>query len=398
MCRSPAITAVTIALALSLGSGAAGAASPEIDVSGFGTAGFAITNTDKATFVRSQAQLVGADDTGDVGLDSLLAVQATVRLDEMFSATGQAMVRRLFTSDFALDVPVFFAKVDLTRDFAIRLGRIQLPAFMSSDYRDVGYSSTWLRPPVEVYGMEPFDSDDGADMLYRTTLGPADLSAQAFYGRTDATIANGSIQSRKNWGVNVNVTVGPLTLRAGRDQSAFTFSSATTEQLLAEIGAAGFTALANRLAVVNVPVTFTDFGFSFNGTHVTLQGEFAKETAGGFVASADGQYLLAGYRVQKFTPYTMFARQKITSARTDTTIPPIGDLVPLAEGVNQLINSVGADQHTISAGLRWDLHESLDLKLQADRVSPQGGGLFTFVQPGFHGPVTIASMTLDFVF
>ena len=123
-----------------------------------------------------------------------------------------------------------------------------------------------------------------------------------------------------------------------------------------------------------------------------------KETIGGFISSADGEYLLAGYRFRKFTPYAMFARQKITSERTDHTIPQVGPLIPLAQGVNTLINSVGADQHTTSLGLRWDLHSSLDLKLQVDRVSPQGGGLFIFVKPGFHGPVDVATMTLDFVF
>jgi hypothetical protein len=95
MYRSPAIAlwAAAIGLALTLGPHAACAALPDIDVSGFGTAGFAITDTDKATFVRSQAQPVGVDETGDVGLDSLLAVQATVHLSDMFSVTGQAMVR-----------------------------------------------------------------------------------------------------------------------------------------------------------------------------------------------------------------------------------------------------------------------------------------------------------------
>ena len=411
MYRSPAITTATIALVFGLGPGAAGAALPDIDVSGFGTAGFAITDTSKATFVRSQEQPVGVDESGDVGLDSLLAVQATVHLNDMFSATGQAMVRRLFTTGFEVDVPVFFAKADLTHDLALRVGRIQLPVFMSSDYRQVGYSNTWVRPPVEVYGMIPFDTDDGADLLYRTTLGPVDISAQTFYGKTDATVANTAqtlssttaastvtIQARRNWGVNVNMTVGPLTLRAGRNQSSFTSVSDTTSQFLAAISAAGFPALASRLNPVSVPFEFTDYGFSFDGTHVTLQGEIVKETIGGYVSSADGQYLLAGYRLRKFTPYAMFARQKITSARTDTTIPPVGNLLPLAQGVNQLINSVGADQHTTSAGLRWDLHESMDLKLQVDRVSPQGGGLFIFVKPGFHGPVDVASLTLDFVF
>jgi hypothetical protein len=206
------------------------------------------------------------------------------------------------------------------------------------------------------------------------------------------------VQSRKNWGVNANVTVGPLTLRAGRNQSAFTSRSATVTQLLTAVNAAGFTDLANRLNPLNVPFKFTDYGFSLDETHLTVQGEITKFTAGGFVASTDAQYLLAGYRIHKLTPYGMYARQKVTSARTDPTIPRLGPLLPLALGVDQLINSVGADQHTISAGVRWDVHESVDLKLQVDRVSPQGNGLFFNIRPGFHGPVTVASMTLDFVF
>jgi hypothetical protein len=308
------------------------------------------------------------------------------------------MVRRMFNTGFQLDVPVFFVKAELTRDVSVRVGRIQLPVFMSSDYRQVGYSNTWVRPPIEVYGQIPFDSEDGGDVLYRKSVGPADISAQAFYGKNDLNFAGADIQTRKNWGVNANVTVGPLSLRAGRSQSKFTSRSAAVTQLLTAVNAAGFTALANRLNPLNVPYTFTDFGLSFDDTHLTIQGEISKATGGGFLASTDGQYILAGYRVEKFTPYAMYARQKVTSARTDTTIPRFGALLPLAVGVDQLINSVGADQHTLSAGVRWDVHESVDLKLQVDRVSPEGNGLFINPKPGFHGPVTVGSMTLDFVF
>jgi hypothetical protein len=398
MHRSRVLAAASIMLAFALGSMRAGAALPQVDVSGFGTGGFAFTDTGKAQFGRSQQQVVGANNEGDVGIDSLIALQGTVHFTDMFSATVQTIVRRMFNSGFELDVPVFFARADVTRDLSVRVGRIQLPVFMVSDYRQLGYSNTWVRPPIEVYGQIPLDSVDGGDVLYRKTVGPADISAQAFYGKTDATLPLGPIQVRKLWGVNANLTVGPLTLRAGRNQSKFTANSPVNNQLLTAVNAAGFTALANRLNPLNVPFDFTDFGFSLDGIHFTLQGEVSKVTAGGFLASTDGQYLLAGYRIRKFTPFAMYARQKITSERTDPTIPRVGPLIPLALGVDQLINSVGADQHTISAGVRWDLHQSVDLKLQVDRVSPQGNGLFFNVLPGFHGPVTVASMTLDFAF
>src|SRR5882724_7854099 len=230
MYRSPARAAAAFVLALALCSTRATAALPQIDISGFGTAGFAVTDTGKAEFGRVQQQPLGANNEGDVGVDSLFALQGTVHLTDMLSATAQGMVRRMFNTGFQVDIPVFFVKAAVTRDLSVRVGRIQLPVFMSSDYRQVGYSNTWVRPPIEVYGQIPFDSDDGVDVLYRKTLGPADMSVQAFYGKTDVNFPSVAIQSRKNWGVNANVTVGPLTLRAGRNQSSFTATSAAIAQ------------------------------------------------------------------------------------------------------------------------------------------------------------------------
>jgi len=116
------------------------------------------------------------------------------------------------------------------------------------------------------------------------------------------------------------------------------------------VNAAGFTALANRLNPLNVPFKFTDFGFSLDGPHLTVQGEISKASAGGFLASTDAQYILAGYRMRKFTPYAMYARQKVTSKRTDTTIPRVGPLIPLALGVDQLINDQIKEKRQIAVG------------------------------------------------
>ena len=398
MQRSAVTASTSVVLALALCPACASAGALQVDVSGFGTGGFAITDTGKADFGRSQTQAAGVNNEGDVGIDSLFALQGTVHLDDILSATVQGMVRRLYGTGFQLDIPLFFVKADLTTDLAVRAGRIQIPVFMNSDYREVGYSNTWVRPPIEVYGQVPFDSDDGADVLYRRALGPVDVSAQAFYGKTDLSLVTASVQSRKNWGVNLGVTVGPLALRGGYGGSKFTSTNAGITQLLTEVNAAGFTALANRLNPVNVPSKFSDFGFSWDEPSYTIQGEVTKETNGGFVASTEGQYVLAGYRIRKFTPFAMYARQRITSERTDPTIPPVGALLPLALAVDGLVNSIGADQHTISGGVRWDVHDSVDLKMQIDRVSPQGNGLFFNVQPGFKGPVVVASLTVDFVF
>ena len=89
MYRSRVMATASITLAFALGAMRAGAALPQVDISGFGTGGFAITDNGKAEFGRSQQQLVGANNEGDVGVDSLFALQGTVHFTDMFSATVQ---------------------------------------------------------------------------------------------------------------------------------------------------------------------------------------------------------------------------------------------------------------------------------------------------------------------
>ncbi len=57
----------------------------------------------------------------------------------------------------------------------MRLGRLPLPVFLVSDFRQVGYANTWIRPPIEVYGQVPLDNVDGLDVLYNGERGPGEL-------------------------------------------------------------------------------------------------------------------------------------------------------------------------------------------------------------------------------
>ena len=121
-----------------------------------------------------------------------------------------------------------------------------------------------------------------------------------------------------------------------------------------------------------------------------------KATIGGYPADSSGRYVLAGYRVDKFTPYAMYAEREVDSARTSSVIPQVGPLIPLALGVNALLT--GQEQNTTSLGLRWDAASSVAVKFQYDHVDPQGAGLFTNVKPGFDGPVNVFGVAVDVVF
>jgi len=381
-------------LAMAVSATAANAEGMTFDFSGFGTAAYTWADTSKAEFVRD-SQPNGADNSGSAEVDSLMGVQGTVHFSSNLSATVQVLLRRVTTPDYQLDVPVAFVKDALSNDFAVRLGRLPLPLFMISDYRTVGFANTFIRPPQEVYGAAPLYTLNGADVLYSHSFGQIEVNSQLYYGRSQLQVGTTEITTKKEFGGNLSVAFGPLTLRYGRFTGHNTFASAA-DQLIAAIGAAGFTALAAQLSTHDRAGSFSAFGASLDWHNILLQAETTDAVAGGFNPTTRGQYALAGYRIRKFTPYVMYSVRKITSSTTNNTIPAIGPLLPLARGVNALI--AGYDQHSTSGGIRWDFRDSMDLKLQVDHVSFQGPGMFANVQSGFHSPVTVAELAVDFVF
>jgi hypothetical protein len=381
-------------LAIAACAPAANAEGMTFDFSGFGTAGVAWTDTNYAQFARD-SQPTGADSSVDIGLDSLVAVQGTVHLTSSISAITQVMFRRSDAKGFTLDVPLAFLKDAVTQDFAVRVGRLQLPTFMISESRQVGFANTFVRPPVEVYAQSPLDYVDGVDGQYAHSFGPFDIAAGAFYGKVDLSLTTAEVTVRKLNGANISATWGPVTLHYGRVTGRITIASAA-DQLIAAVGATGFTQLADQLATVDRATSFSDLGLSLDWHNFLVQGETTQSKIGGYVADTRGRYALVGYRIQKFTPYVSYAVRKVISPTTDSTIPQVGPLLPLALGVDALLAAYS--QHTTSFGVRWDFHDSLDAKLQIDHVSPEGPGLFINVKPGFSGPVTVAALVVDFVF
>jgi hypothetical protein len=54
----------------------------------------------------------------------------------------------------------------------------------------------------------------------------------------------------------------------------------------------------------------------------------------------------------------------------------------------------------VSAGVRWDVMQSVDVKFQVDHTTttPSGYRQFVNVQPGFDNNATVVGIAVDFVF
>lgn len=319
----------------------------EIKVSGFGTGALTWTNTNAALFSRP-FQAGGAGTRPRTGVDSNIGLQADAGINDWLSLTGQGLARKLDTDAYGAAATLAFAKARLSDTLSVRVGRVPLAVFLVSDYRNVGYANTMLRPSQEVYAQVPNDSLDGGDLDWRQDLGSSTLTTQVAYGRSSAKVAGQTVTFTNARVLNLILERGPLTLRLGRDDARMT------------IAQGGFT-------LPKMKVSFTAAGLALDWSNVVVQAEYT--IARGAGATSKGWYAMGGYRFGKVLPFASHGRLT-------------GDIA----------------QTTDSIGVRWDAFRSADIKFQVDRVRPEGAGLFNQAGPGFRGPVTVGAVAVDFVF
>jgi len=370
----------------------------DITVSGFGTFGYARLNTDDAEFIRPN-QASGAGKSFKNGVDSNLGIQATSQLSEKISATGQILVRKDATDDFGAELAWAFAKYKINDNFSVRVGRIGLPAYMISDYRNVGYANTMLRPPSEVYSQVPLNHIDGVDATYSTNVGEVLVTGQLALGRSTAEVAGfGDIKATNEIALNLSAEYGPLTLRVGRVSADINMKDATAlNGLLTTLKTAGFGSVANDLSVIDKKGTFTSVGATLDHKNYLVQAEYAKRKTDSFISDTSSWYVMGGYRMGSFLPYVSHGSLKQNSAHSTSTIPAVGQLLPLVYGVNTVLSQDEQTSNTI--GVRWDFKKNAALKVQVDQIKPRNGQMIVAnAKPGFNRSVTAIAAAVDFVF
>jgi hypothetical protein len=408
-----------LALPLALSTAFAQEASdaPTVRISGFGTGALTWANTDHPQFARPN-QASGAGKHARTGVDSNLGLQADYALNNWLSVTGQGLVRKDAQDDYGAELAWAFAKARLSDDVSVRVGRISPPVFMISDYRNVGYANTTVRPPVEMYSQVAFNSLDGGDVTWQRSFGATTYTAQFVLGRTRSDLVGGfHVDVSGIKALNLVAEHGPLTLRFGRvDAKISVPDSPQLNTLLGSLRATGagyqlsqLAPLADAIAVDHKKASFTSLGLGLDWNNIVVQSEYAKRKTDSYVNDTTSWYLMGGYRIGSFLPYYRHARLSIdgTVANTVPAACPAGypaACTPTLQALSAAVASLRTtgsgqgEQTSDTIGIRWDFHRSMALKLQLDRVKPQGTGLFVQPKPGFNGPVTVGAAALDFVF
>lgn len=396
----PSLLACALCAALAaLGAGAHAEEGSAVTVSGFGSAALTMTDTDEAEYARPN-QAAGVRKHPRPGVDSNFGIQATAKWSDTVSFTAQGLVRKWATDQYGAELAWAYAKFRVSDDITLRAGRVGLPVYLISDFRNVGYANTMLRPPAEVYRQVSLDSVDGGDIMYQHSFDDTTVTAQFAVGngRTRSP-GNYAIEFRPATALHLVVENGPFSWRLGRADATFSVVDNTgLNALTSTLRAVGLNAIANDLKLNDIQGSFTSLGMTMDYKNVLLQTEYARrKTESRLVMDTSSWYAMLGYRVGKFTPYYLYGDVRQDSLRGYAGLPASGPLAPLGAAVNGAVK--GALQSTNAVGVRWDFYRSMALKVQVDHIAPRdGAGAFINASPAFTGPVNVYAAALDFVF
>jgi len=337
-------------------------------ISGFGTLGVTHSSLSTADYSSTAFEPNGAGHTRryDLQDDSLIGVQLTAHITDKLSAVLQIVSQHSYDNSYTPHVEWANIKYAFTPNFSVRVGRIDVPTFANSDYRDVGYANPWLRVPVEVYNANPITHSDGLDASYRFRVGPTVNTVRTMVGVSSFHTPQGPLDIKGTDLVGVFDTI---------EYGAFTGHFGYAH---GQINLRGFPPGYNFQSAASYSLSVAyDPGKWF------VQAELGRVTVNNITPGYVNGYITGGYRIRSFTPYVTYAQSHSLGRPTITGNPNLG-------------------QQDASIGVRWDVAKNIDLKAQFDHVwmpSDSAGSLINMQSNYRLGSGTnVASLALDFVF
>ncbi|MFZ5520019.1 MAG: hypothetical protein ACOZD0_02310 [Pseudomonadota bacterium] len=433
MPNKPRTPLAALAIACLLATGAAHA-QDAFHFSGFGTVGASITDTDKAEFVTPGQPGNGATKEASFAPDTKLGLQASYRFNSVFSATAQVLTKYTGAGDWDPALEWAFVKAQPAAGWTIRLGRMGAPIFAISDFREVNFANTWVRPPLEVYSQVALSSFDGADVSYQHSFDSAVVTATVFGGEMKSNFNNAEVTLKNEIGFNVTAELeSGLTLRAGYSQGELRVAGGRIASLLAGtnqlasnsatalIRAGLPAALSDAAAALDARkrASFSGVGASWDINNWLLNAEYTWRRADHYISDSTGWYASVGRRIGKVTPYIYYAELKVDELKLNNPITATdinaaagllaglrAPLAGLAGGYAAVAAGQDFGQKTVAVGARWDAFKSVAFKAQLEHIKPQSSnavanGLFLPADSTTNlkgKSVNVFTLSADFVF
>jgi hypothetical protein len=403
--------AAFVALLHASGAVAAESDTPPFSFEGFGTLGVVHSSEDQADLTTNIFKPDGAgySHSWSADVDSLIGAQLTVSPTSRLSAVVQVIAEQNYDRSHTPHVEWASIKYQFTPDFSVRAGRSVVPTFLFSEARKVGYSYPWVRPPLEVYGLNPLTNADGLDLSYRLHFGELANTLQANVGRKNLHLADDSAASklRDMWGISNTVEYGSLTAHLVYQRFFGTVPTANAFfDNFREFGEQGV-AIADEYDANHKLVTTVGLGASYDPGKWFVMAEWGHNNTHSFLGKNTAWYISGGYRLGSFTPFANYSQARsnnLSDPGLDLAMVPPFLVEPVME-LNAALNSIlrtRSVQDTVSLGGRWDLMRNAAFKVQVDhtRIGAGSSGQLINTQAGFEtgGRFTVISASVDFVF
>jgi hypothetical protein len=362
----------------------------------------------------------GVNDEVNFSRFSKVGVQMSFNMDANNSVVTQLVSRG--ENEWNTEAEWAYFKHNFGSGLSGKIGRIRLPAFMLSEFLDVGYAVPWAKMPNETYNsLTPFSNMDGVDITYNTDIGDMSATFQLAYGRSkdsqydlkDILASNATLQG-DTWTARIAYSLSNDVNIVDEDIQAVVGSLYGSD-------------------VEKIKGTFTSIGFTYDPGDIYFTTEYARLEVDGAVVDADSAYATLGYRMGQFMPLITYA---MTTSEDDEerdlqviadrltggnlaalsaadvsggTSPTDNDSDPFE---NPSLNLAGrafqseSDRDTtrIGLGLRYDMSPGTALKVQYDIIDTgDKAGMFEsrpYAAAGSSAPdsTNILTITIDTVF
>ncbi|MGR8929071.1 MAG: hypothetical protein ACU836_00420 [Gammaproteobacteria bacterium] len=378
-----------------------------VSISAFGTLGGAwLSNSHVDYGLNIQPVGPGKTHDFDLGLDSRLGAQLNISLTPSTLITAQAVVERLPNNEFGPRLTQANIRQEITDDFAVRIGRMQSPVFLASEYRLANFSNPWVRTPHVVYGIYPLTHIDSADLSYRMETGVGTFSLNAGYGWLTYPIPLAS-QNSDTADLNIDDVIyanlkldnGPWRVKLSWLHGHVTSHTEEIDKLIAFYQQFD-PAAAQALRPDYLGVGIYTAGISYESESWLLMTEWGIGLMdhATIIGTAHGGYLTVGYRFGRWMPHITLGYHAITDRRVHSPIPFI-DL-----SLASLHQAQRSNYRTLAAGLNYTVTDSVILRGQVDLIDPTKNSHgpyigadqnYSFRNPGVDA---LFSLTLDFVY
>lgn len=361
--------------------------SPALRFSGFATVGAVWGGDDVLGFRRDLPQEGVFDQDMSLGIDSLLGLQLDAKVNDRLGGAVQLVIKDRLDDSPENNVAWAFARYRFNPEWTLRVGRIGLDVYLLSEYRNLGFSYLWARPPVEFYSPVAFDSFDGADLVWSIPLADGLFRAKFYGGRVrndffvqkvvelelNPTLGLSLSWESERWQLRMTAAQN----RFDKDLEYFPGLDGLAEILLAaEPVWPDAPSLAEQMEVNRERINYYTVGAAYNSAPWQVQAEVGLlDSEVDVYPTLLSSYLSVGRQVGPVTFYTMLADADQRTSRLAVPAPPVIPFPPgvseqlalLADATRSAFDGASIDQSSLSFGARWDIRYDMALKFQWDR-------------------------------